>query len=125
MAPVTVSFATLGCRLNQVESQELMGLLEGHGFRAVAGEEPAQVYVVNTCTVTGRADSLPTGQVIRRISRENPGAVLVVTGCLRPDGSGRGGRAPRRGSRPRQPGEVPAPGALDLAWSSGGGPRCR
>ena len=80
MAPVTVSFATLGCRLNQVESQELMGLLEGHGFRAVAGEEPAQVYVVNTCTVTGRAD-FSDRQVIRRITRENPGAVLVVTGC--------------------------------------------
>ena len=80
MAPVTVSFATLGCRLNQVESQELMGLLEGHGFRAVAGEEPAQVYVVNTCTVTGRAD-FSDRQVIRRIARENPGAVLVVTGC--------------------------------------------
>ena len=80
MAPVTVSFATLGCRLNQVESQELMGLLEGHGFRAVAGEEPAQVYVVNTCTVTGRAD-FSDRQVIRRIAREHPGAVLVVTGC--------------------------------------------
>ena len=80
MAPVTVSFATLGCRLNQVESQELMGLLEGHGFRAVAGEEAAQVYVVNTCTVTGRAD-FSDRQVIRRIAREHPGAVLVVTGC--------------------------------------------
>jgi len=80
MAPVTVSFATLGCRLNQVESQELIGLLEGHGFRAVAGDEPAQVYVVNTCTVTGRAD-FSDRQVIRRITRENPGAVLVVTGC--------------------------------------------
>ncbi len=80
MPPVTVAFSTLGCRLNQVESQELMGLLERHGFRTVAGAAPAQVYVVNTCTVTGRAD-FSDRQLIRRITRDNPGALLVVTGC--------------------------------------------
>jgi threonylcarbamoyladenosine tRNA methylthiotransferase MtaB len=78
--PVTVSFSTLGCRLNQVESQELMGLLERHGFRAVHGGEAAAVHVVNTCTVTGRAD-FSDRQLIRRIARENPRALLVVTGC--------------------------------------------
>ncbi len=80
MPPVTVAFSTLGCRLNQVESQELMGLLERHGFRTVVGAAPAQVYVVNTCTVTGRAD-FSDRQLIRRITRDNPGALLVVTGC--------------------------------------------
>lgn len=79
-SPVTVAVATLGCRLNQAESQELLGLLEGRGFRAVAGEEPAQVYVVNTCTVTGRAD-FSDRQLIRRITRAHPDALLVVTGC--------------------------------------------
>jgi threonylcarbamoyladenosine tRNA methylthiotransferase MtaB len=79
-APVTVAVSTLGCRLNQVESQEMMGLLERHGFRAVTGEEPAQVYVVNTCTVTSRAD-VSDRQVIRRIAREHPDAFVVVTGC--------------------------------------------
>ena len=78
--PVTVSLSTLGCRLNQVESQELTGLLERHGFRAVTGDEAAQVYVVNTCTVTGKAD-FSDRQIIRRITRDNPGALLVVTGC--------------------------------------------
>lgn len=78
--PVTVSLSTLGCRLNQVESQELVGLLERHGFRAVTGEESAQVYVVNTCTVTGKAD-FSDRQLIRRITRDNPGALMVVTGC--------------------------------------------
>ena len=78
--PVTVSVATLGCRLNQVESQEMLGVLETRGFRAVAGEEPAQVYVVNTCTVTGRAD-FSDRQLIRRIARERPRAPVVVTGC--------------------------------------------
>lgn len=78
--PVTVSFSTLGCRLNQVESQELAGLLERHGYRAVSGDEPADVHVVNTCTVTGRAD-FSDRQLIRRIARDNPAALLVVTGC--------------------------------------------
>ncbi|HVQ77077.1 MAG TPA: tRNA (N(6)-L-threonylcarbamoyladenosine(37)-C(2))-methylthiotransferase MtaB [Candidatus Binatia bacterium] len=75
----TVSFTTLGCRLNQVESQEMAGLLERQGFR-VAGDERPDVCVVNTCTVTGRAD-LSDRQAIRRLARENPGALLVVTGC--------------------------------------------
>jgi len=79
-APVTVAFATLGCRLNQVESQEMGALLESRGFRAVSAAEPAQVYVVNTCTVTGRAD-FSDRQLIRRVSRRNPAALLVVTGC--------------------------------------------
>jgi len=78
--PVTVAVATLGCRLNQVESQEMLGLVEAQGFRAVAGEEGAEVYVVNTCTVTGRAD-FSDRQLIRRIARERPGALVVVTGC--------------------------------------------
>ncbi len=79
-SPITVSVSTLGCRLNQVESQELMGLLERHGFRAVGDEEHAQVYVVNTCTVTGRAD-FSDRQMIRRVTREHPDALMVVTGC--------------------------------------------
>jgi threonylcarbamoyladenosine tRNA methylthiotransferase MtaB len=79
-AAVTVAVSTLGCRLNQVDSQEMMGLLESHGFRPVSAEEPAEVYVVNTCTVTGRAD-VSDRQMIRRIARERPGALLVVTGC--------------------------------------------
>ena len=79
-APVTVALATLGCRLNQVESQEIGALLEGRGFRVVEPGAPAQVYVINTCTVTGRAD-FSDRQLIRRIARENPEAYLVVTGC--------------------------------------------
>ena len=79
-APVTVAFSTLGCRLNQVESQEMGALLEGRGFRVVPAEGRAQVYVVNTCTVTGRAD-FSDRQAIRRITRAHPDALLVVTGC--------------------------------------------
>ncbi len=78
--PVTVAFATLGCKLNQVETQEIRGLLECHGYRAVPFEEPAQVYVINTCTVTGRAD-FSNRQMIRRAIARNPRALIVVTGC--------------------------------------------
>jgi threonylcarbamoyladenosine tRNA methylthiotransferase MtaB len=77
----TVGFATLGCRLNQVESQEMRALVESAGYRAVEDGEAAQVYVVNTCTVTSRAD-FSDRQAIRRITRANPEAVVVVTGCL-------------------------------------------
>ena len=77
----TVAFATLGCRLNQVESQELRALVEQAGHRAAAPGEAAHVYVINTCTVTSRAD-FSDRQAIRRITRANPDALVVVTGCL-------------------------------------------
>jgi threonylcarbamoyladenosine tRNA methylthiotransferase MtaB len=80
-AAVTVALATLGCRLNQVESREIGARLEGGGFRVVEPTAAAQVYVINTCTVTGRAD-LSDRRLIRRIAREHPEAYLVVTGCL-------------------------------------------
>ena len=71
----SVALSTLGCRLNQVESQEVLSVLEGHGFRAAAPTESADVYVVNTCTVTGRAD-FSDRQLIRRIA--STGTILLV-----------------------------------------------
>jgi threonylcarbamoyladenosine tRNA methylthiotransferase MtaB len=79
-ASPTVAVSTLGCRLNQVESQEMLALLESHGYRPAAAGERAGIHIVNTCTVTGRAD-FSDRQAIRRIARESPGALLVVTGC--------------------------------------------
>ena len=76
----TVSFATLGCRLNQVDTQSLQGALEASGFRAPGVGEAADVVVVNTCTVTARAEASDR-QAIRRLARTNPGARVVVTGC--------------------------------------------
>jgi threonylcarbamoyladenosine tRNA methylthiotransferase MtaB len=78
--PVTVAFATLGCKLNQYDTTELQALLEARGFRSVDFESPAQLYVVNTCTVTARADSSDR-QAIRRAVARNPDALVVVTGC--------------------------------------------
>jgi threonylcarbamoyladenosine tRNA methylthiotransferase MtaB len=76
----TVAFATLGCRLNQVDTQSLQGALEASGFRAVSDAEAADVVVVNTCTVTARAEASDR-QMIRRLARAHPKARLVVTGC--------------------------------------------
>ena len=76
----TVSFATLGCRLNQVDTQQIRTLLEARGYRTVDFDEPADVVVVNTCTVTARAE-LSDRQIIRRAARVSPEATLVVTGC--------------------------------------------
>src|SRR5881396_70414 len=87
MTARTVSFATLGCRLNQVDTQQLQTVLESRGFRTVPFGEPADVVVVNTCAVTARAE-LSDRQAIRRAARVNPRARLVVTGCwaqTRPD----------------------------------------
>ena len=78
--PVTVAFATLGCKLNQYDTTELQARLEARGLRTVSFEEPAQLYVINTCTVTARADGSGR-QAIRRAVARNPDALVVVTGC--------------------------------------------
>ena len=104
----TVAFATLGCRLNQVDTQQLQGLLEARGFRTVGSAEPADVVVVNTCTVTARAE-LSDRQAIRRAARVSPHARLVVTGCWAQTSPGAVGRVsrpaaqrtPTKGSRAR------------------------
>ena len=80
MSAPTVAFGTLGCRLNQVETQELQGALEAKGFRTVPFADRADVVVINTCTVTARAD-FSDRQAIRRAARINPDARIVVTGC--------------------------------------------
>jgi threonylcarbamoyladenosine tRNA methylthiotransferase MtaB len=75
-----VAFATLGCRLNQVDSQQLQAALETRGFATVPFGAAADVVVVNTCTVTARAE-VSDRQAIRRARRSNPDARVVVTGC--------------------------------------------
>ena len=80
MSQPTVAFATLGCRLNQVDTHELQGVLEARGFRTVPFDSPADVVIVNTCTVTARAD-FSDRQMIRRAGRVSPAARIVVTGC--------------------------------------------
>jgi threonylcarbamoyladenosine tRNA methylthiotransferase MtaB len=76
----TVAFTTLGCRVNQVDGQQLQARVEARGFRTVPVEAHPDVVVVNTCTVTARAE-LSDRRAIRRATRLNPDARVVVTGC--------------------------------------------
>jgi threonylcarbamoyladenosine tRNA methylthiotransferase MtaB len=76
----TVALKTLGCKLNQYETEEIRSALEAAGFEAVPFESPADVYVVNTCTVTGQSD-YKSRQLVRRVCRTRPEARVVVTGC--------------------------------------------
>lgn len=75
----TISFATLGCRTNQAETAQLVAQL-ADVCAVVPFPQPADVYVINTCTVTHEADR-QSRQVIRRAYRSNPNAALIVTGC--------------------------------------------
>src|SRR5262249_22188518 len=75
-----VAFATLGCRVNQADTQQLQAALEARGFSTVPFGAAADVVVVNTCTVTARAE-VSDRQAIRRARRANPQARVVVTGC--------------------------------------------
>jgi threonylcarbamoyladenosine tRNA methylthiotransferase MtaB len=72
--------ATLGCKVNQYESQYLKETLEAAGYREAGPGETAQLCLINTCTVTAEADA-QSRQVIRRLARAHPGAAVVVVGC--------------------------------------------
>lgn len=75
-----VAFYTLGCRVNQYESHRLAEEFKAAGFNVVSENEAADIYIVNTCTVTSLADR-KSRQYIRRAKRLNPEAKLVVMGC--------------------------------------------
>jgi threonylcarbamoyladenosine tRNA methylthiotransferase MtaB len=71
---------TLGCKVNQYETEYVREGLLGIGYEDAAEDEPAELCIVNTCTVTNEGDA-KSRQAIRRIARRNPGAKIVVMGC--------------------------------------------
>ena len=75
------SFCTLGCRVNQYESDAIAASLEEDGFQIVSFGQEADVTIVNTCTVTAESDR-KSRQHIRRAAAANPGKPLIVTGCF-------------------------------------------
>ncbi len=79
--PKTVCFATLGCKVNQYDTQAMLERFRERGYLAVEPGAAADVCVVNTCTVTGTGDKKSL-QLIRRFRRRNPQAEVVVAGCL-------------------------------------------
>ncbi len=79
-APLRVAFTTLGCKVNQSESDTMARQFTAAGHRCVPFEESADVYVVNTCTVTHVADK-KSRQMLSQARRLNPEALVVATGC--------------------------------------------
>lgn len=75
-----VAFLTLGCKVNQYDSDAMRSLFVKEGFEPVKAPENADVYVINTCSVTSVGDK-KSRQLIRRLRREHPDAVIVAAGC--------------------------------------------
>ncbi|WP_409341366.1 tRNA (N(6)-L-threonylcarbamoyladenosine(37)-C(2))-methylthiotransferase MtaB [Paenibacillus sp. MBLB4367] len=76
----TVAFHTLGCKVNFYETEGIWQLFKNEGYEQVDFERTADVYLINTCTVTNTGDK-KSRQVIRRAIRRNPEAIIAVTGC--------------------------------------------
>ena len=77
----TVAFHTLGCKVNQYDTQAMLERFVEEGYSVVPFDGPADVYVLNTCTVTGTGDRKSL-QIARRIRREHPSSRLILCGCL-------------------------------------------
>ncbi|CAM3813960.1 tRNA (N(6)-L-threonylcarbamoyladenosine(37)-C(2))-methylthiotransferase MtaB [Mesobacillus zeae] len=75
-----VAFHTLGCKVNHYETEAIWQLFKDQGYDRVEFDSAADVYIINTCTVTNTGDK-KSRQVIRRAVRKNPDAVICVTGC--------------------------------------------
>ncbi|NLD45959.1 MAG: MiaB/RimO family radical SAM methylthiotransferase, partial [Clostridiaceae bacterium] len=75
-----VAFYTLGCKVNQYETESLSGIFEKAGYEIVDFESEADIYVINTCTVTSLSDR-KSRQIIRRAKKNNEKAIIVVVGC--------------------------------------------
>lgn len=81
MFKITVKFITLGCKTNIYESEAMAELYKESGYEVISGHEIADVYVINTCTVTG-VGAKKSRQHIRRAKAENPNGIIAVTGCF-------------------------------------------
>jgi threonylcarbamoyladenosine tRNA methylthiotransferase MtaB len=75
-----VALHTLGCKVNYAETSTIARQFAEHGFQVVSGDQPCDVYVLNTCSVTERADR-ECRQIIRRALRHSPNTYVIVTGC--------------------------------------------
>ena len=76
----TIKFFTLGCKVNQYETQVIREKFIRSGFKELSDSQPADIYIINTCTVTQTADS-KSRYFIHHAHRQNPQAKIIVTGC--------------------------------------------
>lgn len=79
-AAKSVAFHTLGCKLNYSETSTISRMMENEGFEKKEFDDLADVYVINTCSVTDNADK-ECRQLVRRIQRKSPESLVVITGC--------------------------------------------
>ena len=77
----TIAFHTLGCKVNQYDTEAMRESFERAGWTAVDFEGEADVYLINTCTVTGTGDQ-KSRKLIRRVAREHPHCAIIAAGCL-------------------------------------------
>lgn len=78
---MNAAFYTLGCKVNQYETQEMISLLKNEGYEIVSHKEKADIYVINSCTVTAES-SRKTRQAVRRFKNDNSDATIILTGCF-------------------------------------------
>lgn len=76
----TVAFYTLGCKVNQYESEAVSSIFEKNGYEVVSFDQSADIYIINTCTVTNLSDR-KSRQAIRKAKKTNPDSVVTVMGC--------------------------------------------
>lgn len=74
------AFLTLGCKVNYYETEKIMEQFRLRGYEVVEFSEPADIYIINTCTVTNMADR-KSRQMIHRAKRKNPDSLVVAVGC--------------------------------------------
>jgi len=76
-----IAFHTLGCKVNQVETEQMIEEFTRRGYQVVEFGDPADVCIINTCTVTHISDR-KSRAMLRRAVRANPDALVVATGCV-------------------------------------------
>ena len=76
----TVSFITLGCKVNQFETEAMTEILENDGFKVLPNNEVSDIYIINTCAVTKESER-KSRQFIKKAKRINPNALVVAVGC--------------------------------------------
>ena len=75
------AFYTLGCKVNQYETEYMAEILKNAGVQIVSHNEEADYYIINSCTVTATADQ-KTRQNVRKFKRQHPNSVVILTGCM-------------------------------------------
>lgn len=76
-----VYFYTLGCKVNQYDTQAMLETFTAKGFELASSDEIADIYIVNSCTVTAESDR-KTRQAVRRFKKQNPDGLVILTGCM-------------------------------------------